>query len=73
MNLTLFTVLVIYQLVRVPYKSAEEFENTHKVIIPKNVVSREKYFYKLQLEYFETMILKSPEEAKQKIKRLLEK
>ena len=62
-----------YDSFKVPYKSAEEFENTHKVIIPKNVVSRKKYFYKLQLEYFETMILESPEEAKQKIKKLLEK
>ena len=72
---------VLYQLlesyycnnVQIPYKEAGEFENTHKVIIPRNVKSNERYFYDLQSEYFETMILKSPEEANQNIKRLLKK
>ena len=72
---------VLYQLlesyycdnVQIPYKEADEFENTHRVIIPRNVKSNERYFYDLQAEYFETMILKSPEEASQNIKRLLKK
>lgn len=62
-----------YDSIQVPYINAEEFENTHKIIIPKNVVNRQSYFYELQSEYFETMIFKSPEEANQKIKRLLKK
>ena len=58
-------------IVEIPYKEADKFEETHKIIIPKNVASRGKYFYNLQAKYFETMLLKSPEEAKQKIKKLL--
>lgn len=59
--------------VQIPYAKASEFEKTHKIIIPKNVASRERYFYELQSEYFETMVLKSPEEAKEKVNRLIKK
>lgn len=59
--------------VQIPYSKADEFESTHKIIIPKNVVSRQKYFYDLQSEYFETMIFNSPEKAKEKVYRLIKK
>ena len=62
-----------YDDVQIPYKEAEEFENTHKIIIPQNVGSKERYFYELQLEYFKTVIFKSPEEAFQNIKKLVRK
>lgn len=72
---------VIYQnleskyngIIEVPYKEADEFETNHKIIFPQNVVSREAYFYKLQAEYFETMILESPEIASIKINKLIKK
>lgn len=59
--------------IEIPYIHANEFESTHKIIIPKNVVSREKYFYELQHEYFETIVLKSEEEAKKLINKLIDK
>lgn len=59
--------------IEVPYKEADEFEINHKIIFPQNVVSREAYFYKLQAEYFETMILESPEIASKKINKLIKK
>ena len=59
--------------IRVPYKEATEFEASHKIIYPKNVLSREKYFYDVQSEYFETMVLESPEKAVNKINRLIKK
>lgn len=62
-----------YESVEIPYEKADEFEMTHKIIIPKNVVSRQRYFYDLQFEYFETMILESPEKAKEKVNKLIEK
>ena len=62
-----------YESVEIPYEKADEFEMTHKIIIPKNVVSRQRYFYDLQFDYFETMILESPEKAKEKVNKLIEK
>jgi len=59
--------------VQVPYRCADEFEKTHKIIIPQNAINREKYFYDLRSEYFETMVLKSPEEARENIKKLIKK
>lgn len=59
--------------IRVPYRETTEFEASHKIIYPKNVLSREKYFYDVQSEYFETMILESPEKAVNKINRLIKK
>lgn len=59
--------------VQVPYKKADEFESNHKVIFPQNVVSRQRYFYDLQLEYFKTMIFESPEKAEEKINSLIRK
>ena len=47
--------------------------STHKIIIPQNVVNRQRYFYNLQSKYFETMIFESPEKAKEKIIRLIKK
>ena len=55
--------------IQVPYKKADEFEASHKIIIPHNVLSRERYFYDLKNEYFETMILESQEKALEKIKK----
>lgn len=57
--------------VQIPYKEADEFERTHKVIFPKNIASRQRYFYDLQSEYFETMIFESPEIAKERIYKLI--
>ena len=59
--------------VQIPYVKADEFESTHKIIIPQNVASRQRYFYDLQSEYFETMIFESPEKAKEKVNRLIKK
>ena len=56
--------------IEVPYNQAAEFEETHKIIIPENV-SRQRYFYELQSEYFETMILESPEKAMIKVNKLI--
>lgn len=58
--------------IEVPYKEADEFETNHKIIFSQNI-SREAYFYKLQAEYFETMILESPEIASKKINKLIKK
>lgn len=63
----------VYKDVRIPYSKADEFEATHKIIIPQNVVSRKIYFHDLQSEYFETMIFDSPERAKEKVNRLIRK
>ena len=57
-------------IIEVPYNQAAEFEETHKIIIPENV-SRQRYFYELQSEYFETMILESPEKAMIKVNKLI--
>ncbi len=62
-----------YETVQVPYEKADEFESTHKIIILKNVASRQRYFYDLQSEYFETMIFESPLKAKEKVNRLIKK
>lgn len=62
-----------YETVQVPYEKADEFESTHKIIIPQNVASKQRYFYDLQSEYFETMIFESPLKAKEKVKRLIKK
>ena len=62
-----------YETVQIPYAKADEFESTHKIIIPQNVANRQRYFYNLQSEYFETMIFESPEKAKEKINRLIKK
>lgn len=59
--------------IKIPYKEADNFEKNHKIIVPKNVLNREKYFYKLQKEYFEIMILDSPESALSKINKLIKK
>lgn len=53
--------------IQVPYKNIEEFESTHKIIIPKY----RRHFYELQSEYIETMILDSPEAAYQMINKLV--
>ena len=60
-----------YDEVQIPYNRVKDFEDTHNIIIPQNVTNRERYFYELQLEYFRTAILKSPEEAFQNIQRIL--
>lgn len=57
----------------VPYKKADDFEKKHTVIFPVNVLNRYKYFYNLQKEYFETMILKSPDEANMMVNKLVKK
>lgn len=59
--------------VQIPYKKAFEFEKTHKIIILQNVASRQRDFYDLQSEYFETMVFESPEKAKEKVNRLIRK
>ena len=59
--------------VEIPYSKADEFESTHKIIVPKNVVSRDSYFYKLQEEYYETAILESEDKAIEKVHRLVRK
>ena len=59
--------------VEVPYTKADEFESNHKIIFPKNVVSRESYFYDLQEEYYETAILESEDKAIEKINKLVKK
>lgn len=58
--------------IEVPYHKVEEFERTHNVIFPKNVLNYQ-YFYKLQLEYFKTMILSSREDAIESINKLIKK
>ena len=58
---------------RAVYKKADEFESTHKIIFPQNVASKQRYFYDLQSEYFETMVFESPEKAKEKVNRLIRK
>jgi len=60
-----------YETVQIPYAKADEFESTHKIIIPQNVANKQRYFYNLQSEYFETMIFESPEKEKEKINRLI--
>ena len=55
----------------VPYSKANEFELKHNIIFPKNVINRKSYFYDLQDEYFETLILESEEKAIQKINKLV--
>ena len=62
-----------YETVQISYAKADEFESTHKIIIPQNVANRQRYFYNLQSKYFETMIFESPEKAKEKIIRLIKK
>ena len=62
-----------HETIQVPYAKADEFESTHKVIIPQNVASRQRYFYDLQSEYFKTMIFESPEKAKEKVYKLIKK
>lgn len=59
--------------VQIPYAKVDEFESTHKIIIPQNVTSKQGYFYDLQSEYFETMIFESPEKAKEKVNRLIKR
>lgn len=59
--------------VEIPYSKADEFESTHKIIVPKNVFSRDSYFYKLQEEYYETAILESEDKAIEKVHRLVRK
>lgn len=59
--------------VQIPYKKADEFEANHKIVFPQNVISRQRYFYELQSEYFEAIIFKSLEEANQKINKLIKK
>lgn len=62
-----------HEAVQIPYVKADEFELNHKIIIPQNVVNRQRYFYDLQREYFEAMIFESPEKAKEKVNRLIRK
>ena len=62
-----------YEFVQIPYAKADEFEKNHKIIVPQNVVSSQKYFYDLQREYFETMVSESPLKAKEKVNRLIRK
>ena len=62
-----------YEFVQIPYAKADEFEKNHKIIVPQNVVSSQKYFYDLQREYFETMVFESPLKAKEKVNRLIRK
>ena len=57
--------------IEIPYSNANEFESTHKIIVPKNVISRESYFYDLQEEYYETVILESEDKAIEKINKLV--
>lgn len=57
----------------IPYSEADKFESTHKIIFPKNTLFKEKYFYDLQDEYYETAILGSQEEAINKINKLVRK
>lgn len=57
--------------VEVPYSKADEFESTHKIIVPKNVVSSNSYFYDLQEEYYETAILESEAKAIEKVNKLV--
>ena len=57
--------------IEVPYQKALEFEQTHKVIFPQNTINKERYFYDLQIDYLETMILESPEKAYEKINKLI--
>ena len=59
--------------IEIPYSKADEFESTHKIIVPKNVVSRACYLYDLQEEYYETAILESEEKAIEKVNRLVKK
>ena len=40
---------------------------------PQNVANKQRYFYNLQSEYFETMVFESPEKAKEKVNRLIRK
>lgn len=56
-----------WETIEIPYVKADDFEANHKIIVPQNVVSRQRYFYDLQREYFETMINESPEKAKEKV------
>ena len=62
-----------YETVQIPYTKADEFESTHKIIFPQNVANKQRYFYDLQSEYFETMVFESPEKAKEKVNRLIRK
>mgnify|MGYP003368325371 FL=1 len=55
------------------YKDVDEFEQTHKIIIPKSAANRGGYFYELQMEYFQTMILESQEAATEKVNKLVKK
>ena len=57
--------------IEVPYTEADEFEKNHRIIILQNVANKEKYFYKLQSEYFETIIFESLEAANIKINKLI--
>lgn len=57
----------------IPYSEADKFESTHKIIFPKNTLFKEKYFYDLQDEYYETAILESQEDAINKINKLVRK
>lgn len=58
-------------IVEIPYKKVDDFEKKHRIIVPQNVVSKERYFYELQTEYFKIMILESPESATRKINELI--
>ena len=62
-----------HETIQIPYTKADEFESTHKIIVPQNVVSRQRHFYDLQSEYFETMIFESPEKTKEKVNRLIKR
>lgn len=62
-----------YDSVEIPYKKYLEFESKHTIIIPENIVSRKKYFYDLQKQYFDLLINESEEKANEMINKLVRK
>ena len=52
---------------------AQKLNDSDKIIIPKSAANRGGYFYELQMEYFQTMILESQEAATEKVNKLVKK
>lgn len=59
--------------IEIPYSKMKEFESLNNIIFPQNVLSKERYFYELQFEYFKTLILNSEEEANEMINKLIKR
>lgn len=61
------------EILGIPNNKRAEFENSHKIIMPNNILNSKTYFYNLQIEYFKFIVLESLEMANDKINKLIKK